>query len=59
LGPWLVAIGGLNHDPYVEGGNTARIRHLYVRSRNDGAVSVPRFCNGCFTKRATSFILCV
>ena len=31
LGPWLVAIGGLNHDPYVEGGNTARIRHLYVK----------------------------
>jgi GNAT superfamily N-acetyltransferase len=35
LGVWsrsdLVALGGLNRDPYVEGSNTGRIRHLYVR----------------------------
>jgi GNAT superfamily N-acetyltransferase len=27
----LVGVGGLNRDPYVRGGTTGRIRHLYVR----------------------------
>lgn len=35
LGAWseshLVAVGGLNRDPYVAAGDTGRIRHLYVR----------------------------
>jgi GNAT superfamily N-acetyltransferase len=26
----LVAIGGINRDPYVEGTSTGRLRHLYV-----------------------------
>ncbi|MFC0409667.1 GNAT family N-acetyltransferase [Roseomonas elaeocarpi] len=31
LGDELVAIGGLNRDPYVGDPGTARLRHLYVR----------------------------
>jgi GNAT superfamily N-acetyltransferase len=26
----LIAIGGLNRDPYLEGGDTGRLRHVYV-----------------------------
>lgn len=51
----LLAIGGLNIDPYVADGSTGRLRHVYVRieRRNQGlgrqlvgaliAAGVPRF----------------
>lgn len=32
----LVGVGGLNRDPYVRGGTTGRIRHLYVRRSTRG-----------------------
>ncbi len=31
FGEELAGVGGLNQDPYVEGGTTGRIRHLFVR----------------------------
>ena len=32
----LIAVGGLNHDPYKAGPGTGRLRHLYVSSANRG-----------------------
>jgi GNAT superfamily N-acetyltransferase len=31
-GRQLIAIGGLNHDPYLRQSGVARLRHVYVRS---------------------------
>lgn len=42
----LRAIGGISHDPYVTGGGTGRLRHLYVvqaeRRRGLGSALVAR-----------------
>jgi GNAT superfamily N-acetyltransferase len=32
IGEYLVAVGGLGHDPYIEAATTGRLRHLYVLS---------------------------
>lgn len=38
----LIAVGGLNHDPYTGDENTGRVRHLYVQEahRRKGYASV-------------------